>query len=69
MQRNEFRSRETSKISKTCGVSVSIIIGAKALNIIFADGFAVIFFGRSFTSLLPLTLKEIQPGIPPNPID
>ena len=36
-----------------------MIIGAKALNITFADGFTVIRFGRSFTSLLPITLKEI----------
>ena len=36
-----------------------MIIGAKALNIIFADGFTVILFGRSFTSLLLITLKEI----------
>ena len=45
-------------------------LGAKALNIIFADGLAVIFFGRSFTGLLPITLKETQPrpGISPNPI-
>ena len=38
-----------------CGVCVLTIIGAKALNIIFADDFRVIFFGRSFTSLLPIT--------------
>ena len=31
------------KSPKTCGVRVLIIIGAKALNTIFADGFAVIF--------------------------
>ena len=44
-----------------------MIIGAEALNMIFAGGFAVTF--SAVVSPVPITFYEIKPGISPNPIN
>ena len=40
----------------------------KISSAIFANGLAILFFGRNFTSPLSITLKEIQQSISLNPI-
>ena len=52
-RRRNYRKRPTSQ---TCGVSVSIIICAKAEH--FFRRLCSDFFDRSFTSLLPITFSQ-----------